>query len=244
MRVRTLLGCSLAFSFYAFTSNAGAQVPGANTDGLIPGNYVRVSGGVVTPVNAQGSLKDWKQGTGLNFMYENWDSGPRGLSRFGFGVFGEIAFLPFDEEQFKVDFADGPFGAVRTASAGKARVIQFGLNTRFRIPVPYMTPSISLAFGFLDWNPADISYTSVTGANATAKQQHRQGAALTAIGGLDKHIFDRYAIFAEAVYTYGYTSFGQGLAAAGSACVTSNCDLLKNTPLGSIRGGIRARISR
>lgn len=237
MRFRTLALCSIALS-----SVARAQAPGANTDGLVPGDYARVSVGVVTPVNPQGSLKDWNQGQGLNFMWENWAQGSRGLSRFGFGLYGDLGLLSFNEEQFKADFANGPFGAVRTASAGRARVFQFGINTRFRIPVPYITPSISLGFGFIDWRPATITYTSVSGANATAKQQNRQGGVVTLIGGLDKHIYDRFAVFGEAVYAYGYTSFGQGLAAAGSACVTANCDLLKNTPLGTIRGGLRVRV--
>ena len=43
---------------------------------------------------------------------------------------------------------------------------------------------------------------------------------------------------------YGYTSFGQGLAGSGSACLTSGCDLLKNTPLGTIRGGLRVHVGQ
>jgi hypothetical protein len=80
--------------------------------------------------------------------------------------------------------------------------------------------------------------------NATAKQQNRSGGALSFSGGLDKHIYDRFAVFADATYTYGYTSFGGGLAGSGSACLQADCDLLKNTQLGVIRGGLRVRVGR
>jgi hypothetical protein len=241
MRLRSLVLLAVAASSFAATPRAFAQQTDPMADGLQRGDYFRLSAGTVTPVNPSGSLRDWGRGVGGNLMWENWDlsgsSGQMGL--FGFSLFGDLSFLPFKEEQFKTDFAKGPNGAVLRASASKARVVQLGVNTRLRIPMRYIMPSISVGFGFLDWHPGNIDYTTASGS-FKAKQQNRQGGAITLTGALDKHLFDRYALFGEAVYTYGFTSWGQ-VAGSSSTCVTNECDLLKNTPLGVIRGGLRYR---
>lgn len=240
MRSRPL-ALVLALSLVAST-RAFAQTPTPMTDGMVAGGYLRVSGGVVTPVNPGGSLKEWDAGSTFHVMWENWENTDRGtLSLFGFGLYGDVSFLQFDQNQFIRDFTNGPNGTVTSARAGRGRAIQFGVNTRFRIPAPYFTPSIGLGFGFIDWHPASIDYVAV-GGSGTAKQQNRQGAALTLTAGIDKHIFDRVSIFGEAAYAYGYTSFGQGLGATGSACLAANCDLLKNMPFGTIRAGLKTRI--
>lgn len=190
-------------------------------------------------------MKSWRQGSSANVMWENWDvgGGSGGLGLIGFGLYGDLGLYPFDAEQFKVDFDNGPNGRVLTAAASSARMFQFGVNTRIRIPMPYVMPSVSFGFGFLDWRPAKINYTAV-GGSGTAKQQNRQGGVVTLIGGLDRQIFGRVGIFGEALYAYGFTSFGQGLGASGSQCVQSNCDLLKNTSLSTFRGGLRVRTTR
>ena len=225
------------------SASASAQNP-RGADGLIPGDYARLSFSSVTPVNPSGSLKQWKSGNGVNFMWENWSTGTRnGVAMVGFGLYGDLALLPFDEAKFIEDFSSGPNGVVISARAGRARAIQLGVNTRVRLPVPYVTPSVSFGFGFIDWRPAKIDYTATLGSG-TAKQQSRQGGVVSIIGGLDKNIYDRFAVFGEAAYSYGFTSFGRGLAASGSACVAANCDLLKNTPFGSLRAGLRVRASR
>lgn len=245
MRLRTLAALALATLALAPRQSRAQSNP--NAAGLERGDYVRLSGGIVTPVNAGGSLRSWKQGTALNVMWENWDLGGGGnLGLLGFGFYGDLGLLPFDADQFIADFSTGPNGRVLTATAGHARIFQFGVNTRIRIPMPYVMPSVSLGFGFLDWRPAQITYTADrTGAvKQTAKQQNRQGGVVTLIGGLDRQIYGRVGIFGEALYSYGFTSFGQGLAASGSQCIVSNCDLLKNTTLGTLRGGIRVRTTR
>ena len=241
MRSRPL-ALTLALSSLVAASVASAQTPSPMTDGMVAGGYVRVSGGVVTPVNEGGSLREWNAGSNFNVMWENWENTDRGtLSMFGFGLYADLSLLPFDQSQFILDFTNGPNGTVTSARAGRARVIQFGVNTRFRIPAPYFTPSISLGFGFLDWHPATIDYVAV-GGSGTARQQNRQGGVLTLSGGVDNHIFDRVSIFGEAAYAYAYTSFGQGLGATGSACIQANCDLLKNMPFGTFRAGLKTRI--
>lgn len=238
MRFRSFFALATALTV---TTRAGAQATDPMADGLVRGDYLRLSGGMTQPVNPGGSLKTWGQGAGFNVMWENWDlSGSGGnMGLFGFSLFGDFAILPFKEDEFKVAFADGPNGAITSATAKRARVLQLGVNTRLRIPMRYIMPSISVGFGFLDWRPGKITYTAVRG-NGTATQQNRQGGAITLTGALDKHIFDRYALFGEAAYTYGFTSWGQ-VAGSGGTCVTNDCDLLKNTPFGVIRGGLRYR---
>jgi hypothetical protein len=220
----------------------GAQESSPFADGLTRGSYVRVSGASVSPLNAAGSFKDWKKGQGVNLMFENWDNGSGGVGRVGFGFFVDYSILPFDSKQFITEFTNGPNGVATSATAKKAHILQLGVNTRIRIPAPFIMPSISLGFGFFDWRPGEITYVA-GGQTFSAKQQYRSGGAITLGGGLDKNIYDRFAIFAEALYSYAYTSFGRGLGASGSSCVASNCDLLKNTQLGTLRGGLRVRTS-
>jgi len=220
-----------------------AQDPGRLADGLVGGSYVRIAAGRVAPVSPEGSMKEWKPGTGVNVMFENWDNGSGGPSIIGFAFFVDYSLLPFDPQQFTVDYDPRLNGALRTSSAKRAGIFQLGINTRFRIPTPYIMPWVGVGFGFLDWRPGKISYTTASGS-FTTKQQNRSGGGISFSGGLDKHIYDRWAIFGEAVYSYSITSFGQGLGASGSQCVATNCDLLKNTQLGTIRGGLRVRTSR
>jgi opacity protein-like surface antigen len=244
MRSRPFVPLVLAVSSICLAVSASAQQSDPLADGLTRGAYVRLSGGSVSPLNAQGSFKDWEKGMGINLNFENWDNGGGGVGRFGFGVFLDYSMLPFDDQQFIADFTNGPNGRATSATANRAGIFQLGVTTRIRIPAPYIMPSIGVGFGFLDWRPGKITYTAgAPSASFTAKQQNRTGGAITIMGGLDKHIYDRWAIFAEALYSYAYTSFGQGLGASGSSCVATNCDLLKNTQLGTIRGGIRVRAS-
>ena len=247
MRPRSVVALALALGF-TLHSSAVAQAPNPRNDGLVRGDYVRVSFTSITPVNPSGSLREWNRGNGVNVMWENWDNANNGeVGIVGFGLYGDMGLLPFDQAQFMKDFIS-PVGIVRSATSSRARVIQIGVNTRLRLPVPYIMPSISFGFGFLDWHPGTIRYdadsSGVLLRDRQAKQQNRQGGVVSLVGGVDKNIFSRYAIFGEAAYAYGFTSFGQGLGASGSQCVTSNCDLLKNTPFGSIRGGLRVRTGR
>jgi len=243
MRARSVVG--LAVLLLAAPSVFRAQAPGSDplADGLIPGDYLRIGGSAVRSVNPQGSLKDWKPGYGLGLVWENWDLGRSGVGRLGYGIMFDYSLLPLDEQHFLEDFKNAPTGTPTSATAKRAGVFQAGVTLRYRIPAPFIMPSFSLGFGFLDWHPGQITYTTASGTS-TAKQQHRTGGSISIGGGLDKHIYDRWALFGEAVYTYGFTSFGEGLAGSGSSCIASGCDLLKNTPLGTVRGGLRVRVGR
>lgn len=247
MRVRSVVAAALVLAAAAIIlpARAGAQASDPLADGLVPGDYLRLGASSIVPVSPSGSLKDWSRGVGFGVVWENWDTGRGGVGRVGYGFMVDYSLLPFDDKQFLSEFTPLS-GQALTASASKAGVFQAGVDVRIRIPAPFIMPSVSLSFGFLDWHPGQIKYTTTTSPSVTqtAKQQHRSGGLVSIGGGLDKHIYDRWAIFGEAVYTYGYTSFGQGLAGSGSQCLTSGCDLLKNTPLGTIRGGLRVRVSK
>lgn len=245
MRPRLSLIAAAVAAFVAFTS-ASAQEPTSDrwADALTPGNYVRLGYGVVNPISPEGSLRDWNRGAGISVGFENWAvGGQSGVSRLGFGIEAGYSLFPFNEQQFLVDFPTSPNGQPLSAKGNKAAIFQVALTTRLRIPMMYIMPNIGLGLGFLDWRPGKINYSATAGAG-TVTQQHRSGAALTLSGGFDKHVVDRFALFADASYTYAYTSFGGSLAASGSSCLVSNCDLLKNTQLGTVRGGLRVRVGR
>lgn len=244
MHVRSVAAAALvlAVAVVAVPARARAQATDPLADGLTPGDYMRISGSSISPISPSGSLKDWSRGVGLGFVWENWDVGRNGVGRIGYGLGLDYSLLPFNEQQFLSEFIS-PVGTATSATAKRAGVFQAGVNIRVRIPSPFIMPSITVGFGFVDWAPGQITYKTAT-TTATAKQQHRSGGSLSIAGGLDKHIYDRFAIFGEAVYTYGYTSFGQGLAGSGSTCLTSSCDLLKNTPFGVVRGGLRVHVGQ
>jgi hypothetical protein len=222
---------------------AAAQSGDAMGDGFIAGDYLRLGAGYVSPVNPQGGLKEWKPGIGFNASWENWQPSQTGTSRVGFGLGASYAMLPLDEQHFIHDFAPSTGGTATAATASHAGILQITTGLRVRIPAPYITPTINFNFGFINWAPGKINYTSSNGTSGTAQQQHRSGAEFAIGGGLDKTVYDRWAIFGEAMYTYGFTSYGQFAAPSGT-CLANTCDLLKNTTLGTVRGGVRVRTGR
>lgn len=214
-------------------------------DGLMPGDYLRISGGMTTPVNPQGTLRDWGRGQSVHLVWENWGAGASGLDLASFGLAVGYTLLPLKAEQFVQDFHPTLVtGNTTSATASKAGVFELMTSFRIRIPAPFIMPHVAVGFGFMNWHPGTIHYTTDTGASADAKQQSRSGAELSLSAGLDKQIYDRFGIFGEAVYTYGLTSFGQGLATPGGNCTSNGCDALKNTTLGELRAGLRVRVGQ
>jgi hypothetical protein len=194
-------------------------------------------------VNAQGNLRDWNRGQSVNVTWENWGAGSGGTDLTGFGIGIGYTMLPLNDAAFVRNFTPTLVGGQTTsATASKAGVFEIATSLRIRIPSPFIMPHISVGFGFMNWHPGTIHYTTTTGESADAKQQTRSGAEFTIGGGLDKQLYDRYGIFAEAIYTYGFTNIGQGLATPTGTCSANGCDALKNTTLGTIRGGLRVRI--
>src|SRR6185503_6328531 len=176
---------------------AHAQSPDQTSEGLIPGDYLRLSAGIAAPVNAQGSLRDWNSGVGANLFWENWQPGSGGMSRVGFGLGVGYSQLPLKESQLVADFSPPTGGPIVSATADKASILEITSMVRIRIPAPFIMPTVNIAFGYMNWAPGEIHYTSAT-TTGNAKQQHRSGAEFSIGGGLDKNIIDRYAIFGEA----------------------------------------------
>jgi hypothetical protein len=230
-----LLG--LAASAYA------QEVTDRFADGLIPGAYLRVGAGTMAPVNAQGSLRDWKPGNGASVAWESWDAGQTGVSRLGFAISAAYSTLSLDSDRFLTEFTSPLGGSVNSVSGRSAGVLEVTTNLIFRVPAPYIMPHVTLGLGFIDWRPGEIRYTGTAG-NGTTKQQHRSGGEVAIGGGLDKHIYDRYAVFGEATYVYGYTRFGGGYGTPTGVCATSGCDALNNTTVTTLRGGLRIRMMR
>jgi hypothetical protein len=214
------------------------------TDGLVSGDYLRISAGSIAPVSPQGSLRDWDRGTTVGVNWEGWYGGAGsdpGLV--GFGIGGDFARLPLNQDQFLTHFTAPDGSTATSATASSATVWSIETTVRVRIPTPFIMPSVSFGLGYMDFHPSTVNYMSAGGDGSTT-QAHRRGVDLFAGVGLDKHIVQRVGIFAEALYSYGFTSLGQGLTTPGGTCARNGCDVLKNTTLGTLRGGLRLQMGK
>lgn len=214
-------------------------------DGLIPGNYVRVSAGTTQPVSPHAALRLWKSGTAVAVGWENWDTGASGVGRVGFSINAAYSVLKLDQGKFLDAFTTPTGGKATAVSSASAGVLEVTSGIRLRLPLPYVMPNLSIGLGLIDWTPGRIQYEATTGPGSV-RQQQRVSGEFTLGAGIDKHIVDRYSVFAEALYVYGYTSYGSGFANPGGVCSTAGCDAFRNgnTTLGTVRGGLRVRVGR
>jgi hypothetical protein len=236
---------SLAFALFpllGLTSVARAQEVDRYADGLVPGAYLRVGFGPMAPVNAQGTLRDWKPGAGLSLAWESWDNGSFGVSRMGFALSAAYSSLPLNMDRFLTEFVPPNGGSVGSVNAGKAGVLEVVTNLIFRVPSPYIMPHFTIGLGFIDWRPGRITYTGSAGSGTT-KQQHLSGGEVALGFGLDKHIYDRFAVFSEGTYVFGLTQFGGGYGTPTGVCGSNNCGA-RNTTVTTLRGGLRVRLMR
>ena len=155
----------------------------------------------------------------------------------GFGVGADYSRLPLNEAQFNSDFTS--LGAHPTsATASSATAFTISTAIRFRIPgaIHHAEPRSRIRiYGFHSEHRALQAPTG----SGTANQLRRRGAAFTFGGGLDKHIVDRYAIFAEAVYTTASRASVRASRRRAARASNTQCDVLKNTAFGVLRGGLR-----
>ena len=108
--------------------SAHAQEVDRYADGLIPGAYLRVGAGTMAPVNAQGSLRDWRPGTGASVAWESWDAGQLGVSRLGFAIAAAYSSLRLDTNRFLTEFTPPSGGSVSSVSSGAAGVLEVTTN--------------------------------------------------------------------------------------------------------------------
>lgn len=242
MRSRPLIVLVAALALCRVASAQDASGPGVQ--GLQPGSYIRVSGGAAVPIGAKGSLRDWDRGTGFALAWESWPAGPSEVGIAGFALTAAYNLLPLDEEQFVSTFVDPTSGQpAHAANASRAGILEVTTNVKIRIPAPLVTPMFNLGLGLLDWHPGTIHYAAGT-STGIARQQHRTGLELAIGGGIDRTIVDRIAVFGEAMYVFGYTSYGGGYTSPSGVCTSGGCDALRNTTIGTIRAGLRARVGR
>jgi len=240
MRYQSLV--LVALPLLGLAGIARAQEVDRFADGLVPGAYLRIGGGPTAPVNAQGTLRDWQPGTGFSIAWESWDNGSSGVSRMGFAISGAYSSLPLNRTRFLTEFVPPNGGSVASLDAGKAGVLEVVTNLIFRVPAPYIMPHFTIGLGFIDWRPGRITYSGSAGSGTT-KQQHLSGGEVAFGFGLDKHVYDRIAVFSEATYVFGLTQFGGGYGTPTGVCSTNSCGA-KNTTVTTLRGGLRVRMMR
>jgi hypothetical protein len=238
MRSRLLLIVTAALATQA---RVGAAQSDRFTGGLTDGDYIRMSAGVTTPINPQGGFRDWKKGTGFALVYENWPTGDVGVGRAGFSLGFGYSALPLNEEKFLEDFSPLSGGKATSASAGSGALFELNTGLHLRIPAPLLVPTVRIGIGYIGWRPKRISYTAASG-DGTTKQQTRNGAEFSIGGGLERHFAHRFGIFGEADYVYGFTSLGQSSATPGGICANNGCDVLKNTSVTTLRGGLTVKL--
>jgi hypothetical protein len=238
MRSRLLFVVAAAFATQARVGHAQSD---RFSGGLTAGDYVRVSAGVTNTVNPQGGFRDWKNGTGFNLSWENWQPGEGAVGRLGVSLGVGYSALPLDETKFLADFSPLSGGKATSASASSGGLFELNTGLHVRIPAPLLVPTIRFGLGYIGWRPKTISYTAASG-NGTTKQTNRNGAEVSIGGGLERGFAERFGIFAEADYVYGFTSLGQSSATPGGICATNGCDVLKNTSVASLRGGLSVKL--
>ena len=159
----------------------------------------------------------------------------------GVSLGGTYSALALDEAKFLTDFTPLSGETVTKASASSGVLFEINAGLRVRIPAPLLVPTVRFGIGYIGWRPKKIEYTTASGSG-TAKQQSRNGAEATIGAGLERHFAGRFGIFGEADYVYGYTSLGQTAATPGGICANNGCDVLKNTSVTTIRGGLTVKL--
>ena len=149
------------------------------TDGLVPGNYLRMSSGSTTPVSPHAALRFWDRGTTYYAGWENWDTGASGVSRLGFSLNAAYSTLPLNVPLFRDTFAPVNGATVTSVSSARAGILEVTSGLRLRMPLPYLMPNLSLGLGLIDWQPGAINYESTMairqGPTATPTERRSHG---------------------------------------------------------------------
>ncbi len=244
MRSRLLVAFAVLLSSSAGLARAqDAAPPDVDAGGIVGGNYVRLSAGGLMPIGATGSYRDWNGAKGFAAMWENWGTSGDGIDNVGFGVGATYAAMPFNERQFLASFQTLQGAPATSATAPSASMFTIETDLRYRFSAPVLMPSLILGLGYINFQPSTIHYDAVAGSGTTS-QRRKNGGVISLGLGVDRQLMDRYALFAEAMYMYGFTSLGAGLATPAATCTNDGCDVLKNIAAGTVRGGLRVRVGR
>ena len=192
-------------------------------DGLVPGDYVRMSAGSADagePARRAAAFgiaarRTTPAGrTGTRARAASAASGSASTRRTARSRSNAPLFIARLHAAQRSERDVGERGARRNPRG------HIGVTTRCGCRVPYIMPNMSLGLGFIDWQPGEIKYEATTGSG-TAKQQHRverRGHRRRGARQESSSIASR--VFGEALYVYGYTSFGSGFARRAASALT------------------------
>ena len=234
-----LLACLLPAVVVAQEPDAGPTSPLARP--YLYGSFVRVGGGITTPLFPSGSMHDWARGWQTAVSWESTGSSRGGdVSRVAVGFAGDFGRFPLDQAQFIANYPSG--GARPTAAtAPDATLIDVQATARINIPAPVVTPSVLFALGYYNFHPSNVTFQSPD-STGVARYRSRSGASVAIGFGLDRQLAGPAGVFVEGTYLLGATRFG--FVAANSRCGTSSCDIFNNTYIGALRSGLRFRVGR
>jgi hypothetical protein len=243
MRLRTpTLLSAIAFAL-AVAPRASAQaVPGSRGLSSIyfGGDNVRVTAGQATP---RGGMHNWESGLTLGLAWESWDPGRNGPPRLAVGLAGSYSKLPFARSTFITDFESTTGRQVTQASASDAAIADLLLTVRVRGPAVVVMPSMFIGVGYYSFTPGTIVFQATDSAG-TARSRRKNGPAANIGLSLDGPTFARAALFADALFAYGWSSDNYLSRSATSRCGGNTCDAFKSTQTTMIRGGVRVRVGR
>ena len=240
-RIHGLVISAAATILAGFPSPAVSQGPRGISSVNIGGDNVRVTAGRAIP---HAGLHNWESGLQLGVAWESWSGGGSdGLPRVGAGLSLTYSSLPFARETFVTDFQTSTGKTVTEASASNASLADLMLTLRLRGPTFLVMPSLLIGVGYYDFRPSTISFRA-TDSTGTARTRGKNGPSASIGVGLDGPVIGRTALFAEAVWAYGWSSDNYLSQSAGSRCTGNVCDTFKSTQAAMLRGGVRVRLGR
>jgi hypothetical protein len=225
-------------------SNGGAQPgPGGRrvTSAYFGGDNIRVTAGRAMP---HVGMHNWDTGMSYGIAWESWDPGRgAGPSRVAVGLAGSYSRLPFSRSDFAKEFESATGKQVTQATASAATIADLQVTARVRGPTMLVMPSLVIGVGYYNFSPSTIAYQA-TDTAGTARTRGKSGPSANIGLAVDGPFIGRTALFAEALYAYGWSSDNQLSRSASSRCGGNVCDTFKSTQTTLLRGGVRLRLGR
>lgn len=235
--------CTLALLLLLVPAALVSQESGRHLDdaGVPPyvGSFVRVGGGITTPLFASGSMRNWSRGWMAAVAWESTGAA-RERNRVAIGLAADVGRFPLDQGTFIAAYqTDTTGGRATTASAPDATLFDVQGTVRINIPSPVVTPSVLIALGYYNFRPSAITFQTPD-STGTARFRSRSGASLSIGLGVDRTLMGPAGLFLEGSYLLGASRFG--FVAANGRCGYGACDIYRNTYIATIRSGLRIRI--
>ena len=175
----------------------------------------------------------------FNSRYENWQPGGKRRRSRRLRTWRRISWLPLKRRPVRHGLHAGPVGGRRERVGAR----EFSRSRRTCASAFRRRSSCrrsTSASGSSTGAPGKIHYTSTTRHDGTVKQSASRAApSWRSAASLDRQIYDRFGVYVEAAYVYGYTSYGGGFGTPDEHLQRMACDPLKNTTVATMRGGLR-----